>query len=43
MLAGAQLGITMCSLGLGIIAEPAVARLIESAISGTGASPCPPG
>jgi CBS domain containing-hemolysin-like protein len=36
MLAGAQLGITMCSLGLGIIAEPAVARLIESAISGTG-------
>lgn len=36
MLAGAQLGITMCSLGLGIIAEPAVARLLESAISGIG-------
>jgi CBS domain containing-hemolysin-like protein len=32
MLAGAQLGITMCSLGLGFVAEPAVARLIESAI-----------
>jgi CBS domain containing-hemolysin-like protein len=36
MLAGAQLGITMCSLGLGIVAEPAVARLIENAISGAG-------
>lgn len=30
MLAGAQLGITMCSLGLGIIAEPAVAGVFES-------------
>jgi CBS domain containing-hemolysin-like protein len=29
MLAGAQLGITMCSLGLGAVAEPAVARIIE--------------
>ncbi len=29
MLAGAQLGITMCSLGLGAVAEPAVAGLIE--------------
>lgn len=29
MLAGAQLGITMCSLGLGALAEPAVAALIE--------------
>ncbi|HSL59192.1 MAG TPA: hemolysin family protein [Acidimicrobiales bacterium] len=36
MLAGAQLGITMCSLGLGIIAEPAVASLIESALEGSG-------
>ncbi|HVF53728.1 MAG TPA: hemolysin family protein [Actinomycetota bacterium] len=34
MLAGAQLGITMASLGLGAIAEPAVGHLIESAISG---------
>lgn len=29
MMAGAQLGITMCSLGLGAIAEPALAHLIE--------------
>lgn len=29
MLAGAQLGITMCSLGLGAVAEPAVAGIIE--------------
>lgn len=36
MLAGAQLGITMCSLGLGIIAEPAVASLIEGFISDLG-------
>ncbi|MGY6501263.1 MAG: hemolysin family protein [Acidimicrobiales bacterium] len=36
MLAGAQLGITMCSLGLGIIAEPAVASLIEGAIADLG-------
>ncbi|HUG86397.1 MAG TPA: hemolysin family protein [Euzebya sp.] len=34
MLAGAQLGITMCSLGLGIVAEPAVADLIEAALGG---------
>jgi len=32
MLAGAQLGITMASLGLGIVAEPAVARLIEAGL-----------
>ena len=31
-LAGAQLGITMASLGLGFVAEPAVAHLLESAI-----------
>jgi CBS domain containing-hemolysin-like protein len=30
MLAGAQLGITMCSLGLGALAEPAIAGFIES-------------
>ncbi len=29
MLAGAQLGITMCSLGLGAVAEPALAGIIE--------------
>ncbi|NND76463.1 MAG: HlyC/CorC family transporter [Ilumatobacter sp.] len=32
MLAGAQLGITMCSLGLGAVAEPAVAHIIEGAL-----------
>ena len=32
MLAGAQLGITLCSLGLGAVAEPAVAHLIEDAL-----------
>jgi len=31
-LAGAQLGITMASLGLGFVAEPAVARLVERAL-----------
>lgn len=31
MLAGAQLGITMASLGLGFVAEPAVARALETA------------
>ncbi|MEM8705429.1 MAG: hemolysin family protein [Actinomycetota bacterium] len=31
-LAGAQLGITMASLGLGYVAEPAIAHLIEGAI-----------
>ncbi len=30
LLAGAQLGITLCSLGLGAVAEPAVAHLLES-------------
>lgn len=29
MMAGAQLGITVCSLGLGAVGEPAVAHLIE--------------
>jgi magnesium and cobalt exporter, CNNM family len=31
-LAGAQLGITMASLGLGAVAEPAIAHLLEDAI-----------
>jgi len=35
MLAGAQLGITLCSLGLGAVAEPAVALLLESGLSAT--------
>lgn len=29
MLAGAQLGVTACSLGLGALAEPAIAHLVE--------------
>lgn len=33
-LAGAQLGITMASLALGAVAEPAVAELLESALHG---------
>jgi CBS domain containing-hemolysin-like protein len=32
MLAGAQLGITMASLGLGYVAEPAVGRVVEAAL-----------
>ncbi len=32
MLAAAQLGITLCSLGLGAVAEPAVAHLFEGAL-----------
>lgn len=34
MLAGAQLGITVCSLLLGAVAEPAIARLLEDALHG---------
>lgn len=33
MLAAAQLGITLCSLGLGAVAEPAIAHLIEDALA----------
>ena len=36
MMAGAQLGITICSLGLGAIGEPAVAHLIEAPFASTG-------
>ncbi|NCT90924.1 HlyC/CorC family transporter [Cellulomonas sp. APG4] len=36
MMAGAQLGITMCSLGLGAIAEPAVAHLLEVPLAAVG-------
>jgi CBS domain containing-hemolysin-like protein len=37
---GAQLGITMASLGLGAVAEPAIAALFEGWL---GATPLPPG
>ena len=36
MIAGAQLGITICSLGLGAIAEPAFAHLIEAPFAAAG-------
>jgi CBS domain containing-hemolysin-like protein len=36
MIAGAQLGITICSLGLGAIAEPALAHLLEAPFDAIG-------
>jgi CBS domain containing-hemolysin-like protein len=36
MIAGAQLGITVCSLGLGAIAEPALAHLLEGPFEAMG-------
>ena len=36
MMAGAQLGITICSLGLGYIAEPAIAHTIEPLFEALG-------
>jgi CBS domain containing-hemolysin-like protein len=36
MIAGAQLGITVCSLGLGAIAEPALAHLLERPFAALG-------
>ena len=36
MIAGAQLGITICSLGLGAIAEPALAHLFEAPLHALG-------
>jgi len=36
MMAGAQLGITLCSLGLGAVGEPAVAHLIEAPMHAVG-------
>jgi CBS domain containing-hemolysin-like protein len=36
MLACAQLGITVCSLGLGAVAEPALAHLLEPVFESTG-------
>jgi CBS domain containing-hemolysin-like protein len=38
MLAGSQLGIAACSLGLGAVAEPAFAHLFERALHPTGLS-----
>ena len=39
VMAGAQLGITVCSLGLGAVVEPAVAHLIEPVLEDLGISP----
>ncbi len=36
MMAGAQLGITVCSLGLGYVAEPAIAHLLEDPFHALG-------
>ena len=36
MIAGAQLGITLCSLGLGAIAEPALSRLLTTPLAAIG-------
>jgi CBS domain containing-hemolysin-like protein len=37
MLAGAQLGITMCSLGLGVVTEPAFEALLDAPLAAVGA------
>ncbi|GII95848.1 hemolysin family protein [Sinosporangium siamense] len=37
MLAGAQLGITLCSLGLGMVTEPAIEHLLEPVFAAMGA------
>jgi CBS domain containing-hemolysin-like protein len=39
MLACAQLGVTVCSIGLGVIAEPALAHLIEGPLEALGVGP----
>ncbi len=36
MMSGAQLGITICSLGLGAVGEPAVAHLLEGPLEAAG-------
>ncbi|MBM7170728.1 HlyC/CorC family transporter [Streptomyces sp. G44] len=36
LLAAAQLGITLCTLVLGVVAEPAIAHLLEPAFDGAG-------
>src|SRR5215217_2739453 len=38
MMAGAQLGITICSLGLGYLGEPAIAHAIEGPFHDAGVS-----
>jgi CBS domain containing-hemolysin-like protein len=43
MLAGAQLGITLCSLGLGALAEPAIEHLAHPLLHGIGLPDVPSG
>jgi CBS domain containing-hemolysin-like protein len=43
MLAGAQLGITLCSLGLGALAEPALEDLVHPVLHGLGLPDVPTG
>jgi CBS domain containing-hemolysin-like protein len=43
MLAGAQLGITLCSLGLGALAEPAIEHLAHPALHAVGLPDVPSG
>lgn len=43
MLAGAQLGITLCSLGLGALAEPAIEHLLHPLLHGIGLPDVPSG
>jgi CBS domain containing-hemolysin-like protein len=38
MMAGAQLGVTLCSLGLGYLGEPAIAHLLEDPFDALGVS-----
>jgi CBS domain containing-hemolysin-like protein len=39
LMAGAQLGITICSVGLGALAEPAIAHALESPLDSMGVPP----
>src|SRR5690625_6674232 len=39
MLATAQLGVTVCSTSLGVIAEPAIARVVEGPMVAMGVEP----
>jgi CBS domain containing-hemolysin-like protein len=43
MLAGAQLGITLCSLGLGALVEPAIEHLVHPLLHGMGLPDVPSG
>ena len=43
MLAGAQLGITLCTLGLGMVTEPAIEHLLEPVFAAVGLPDIAPG